>query len=113
MASTGMRRVVEKAGRDPESIDVGYLWFLPPNDTAQTGPDGERQLFTGSVADWQEDAAALAEAGARHVILYLQRPTINETLDRDATCQRRRWYVFHDARRRPDRTGSRARRCRS
>jgi probable F420-dependent oxidoreductase len=77
----GMRRVVEKAGRDPLSVDVGYLWFLPPNEIAQTGPDGERQLFTGSVADWQEDAASLAEAGAQHVILYLQRPTIGETLD--------------------------------
>jgi probable F420-dependent oxidoreductase len=77
----GMRRVVEKAGRDPLSVDVGYLWFLPPNEIAQTGPDSERQLFTGSVADWQEDAASLAEAGARHVILYLQRPTIGETLD--------------------------------
>jgi probable F420-dependent oxidoreductase len=77
----GMRRVVEKAGRDPTSVDVGYLWFLPPNETAQTGPDGERQLFTGAIADWQEDAAAMAEAGARHVILYLQRPTIEETLD--------------------------------
>jgi len=77
----GMRRVVEKAGRDPLSVDVGYLWFLPPNETVQTGPDGERQLFTGSAADWQEDAASLAEAGARHVILYLQRPTIGETLD--------------------------------
>lgn len=77
----GMRRVVEKAGRDPDTVDVGYLWFLPPAATAQTGPDGERQLFTGSAADWQEDAAALAEAGARHVILYLQRPTIEETLD--------------------------------
>jgi hypothetical protein len=77
----GMRRVVEKAGRDPASVDVGYLWFLPPNETAQTGADRERQLFTGSAADWQEDAAALAEAGARHVIFYLQRPTITETLD--------------------------------
>jgi probable F420-dependent oxidoreductase len=76
-----MRRVVEKTGRDPMTVDVGYLWFLPPDETTQIGPDGERQLFTGTVADWQEDAAALAEAGARHVILYLQRPTIKATLD--------------------------------
>jgi hypothetical protein len=76
-----MRLVVEKAGRDPMAVDVGYLWFLPPNETAQIDADGARQLFTGSAADWQEDAAALAEAGARHVVLYLQRPTINETLD--------------------------------
>jgi hypothetical protein len=33
------------------------------------------------MADWQEDAVALAEAGAQHVVLYLQRPTIEETLD--------------------------------
>jgi len=76
-----MRRVVEKTGRDPMTVDVGYLWFLPPDESTQIGPDGERQLFTGTVADWQEDAAALAEAGARHVILYLQRPTIKATLD--------------------------------
>ena len=76
-----MRRVVEKAGRDPMTVDVGYLWFLSPNETAQIGADGERQLFTGAAAEWQEDAAALAEAGARHVILYLQRPTIEATLD--------------------------------
>lgn len=76
-----MRRAVEKAGRDPDTVDVAYLWFLPPSTTAQTGPEGERQMFTGTDADWQEDAAALAEAGARHVILYLQRPTIEETTD--------------------------------
>ena len=77
-----MRRVAEQAGRDPDTIEVGYLWFLPPDETPQTGPDGERQLFTGSAADWQEDAAALSEAGANHVILYLQRPTMLETLER-------------------------------
>jgi probable F420-dependent oxidoreductase len=76
-----MQRVVEKTGRDPGSIDVGYLWFLPPGTTAKTDADGERQLFTGSIADWQEDAAALSEAGAKHVVLYLQRPTLEETLD--------------------------------
>lgn len=77
----GMHRVVEKAGRDPGAIDVGYLWFLPPSTTAKIDAEGERQMFTGSVADWQEDAAALSEAGAKHVVLYLQRPTLEETLD--------------------------------
>ena len=38
-------------------------------------------MFTGSADDMQADAAALREAGARHVIVYLQRPTIEETLD--------------------------------
>lgn len=77
----GMRRVAEKAGRDPDAIDVAYLWFLPPEPVARKDPDEKRQLFTGSPADWLEDAATLGEAGARHVILYAQRPTIDETLD--------------------------------
>jgi hypothetical protein len=72
--------VAEKAGRDPGSIDVGYLWFGPPVWTAQQGPDG-RQLFSGGSSDMLADAAALEGAGARHAILYLQRPTIEETLE--------------------------------
>jgi probable F420-dependent oxidoreductase len=76
----GLHRVAEKAGRDPGSIDVGYLWFGPPVWTAQQGPDG-RQLFSGGSSDMLADAAALEGAGARHAILYLQRPTIEETLE--------------------------------
>ena len=76
----GLHRVAEKAGRDPGSIDVGYLWFGPPVWRAQQGPDG-RQLFSGDSSDMLADAAALEKAGARHVILYLQRPTIEETLE--------------------------------
>ena len=77
---SGLHRAAEKAGRDPASIDVGYLWFGPPAWRAQHGPDG-RQLFSGDSSDMLADAAALQQAGARHVILYLQRPTIEETLD--------------------------------
>ena len=76
----GLHRVAEKAGRDPGTIDVGYLWFGPPVWSAQQSPDG-RQLFSGSASDMLEDVAALKKAGARHAILYLQRPTIEETLD--------------------------------
>jgi hypothetical protein len=38
-------------------------------------------LFSGTGADMLADAAALEQAGARHTILYLQRSTIEETLD--------------------------------
>ena len=72
--------MAEKAGRDPATIDVGYLWFGPPVWSAQQGPDG-RQLFSGSSSDMLADAAALEKAGARHAILYPQRPTIEETLE--------------------------------
>ena len=76
-----LHQTAEKAGRDPASIDIAYVWFMPPNWTAQPGPDGGRQMFSGSAADMLEDAAALEAAGVRHVIVYLQRPTIEETLD--------------------------------
>lgn len=75
-----LHRVAEQAGRDPGSIDVGYLWFDPPVWHAQQGPDGWK-LFSGSSSDMMADAAALETAGARHVIFYVQRPTIEETLD--------------------------------
>jgi alkanesulfonate monooxygenase SsuD/methylene tetrahydromethanopterin reductase-like flavin-dependent oxidoreductase (luciferase family) len=78
--SEGLHRVAEQAGRDPGTIDVGYLWFGPPVWSAQQTPDG-RQLFSGSASDMLEDAAALEKVGAQHAILYLQRPTIEETLD--------------------------------
>ncbi len=73
-----LHRVAEKAGRDPGTIDIGYLWFGPPVWGDQSG---ERRLFSGTSSDMLADAAALERAGARHVILYLQRPTIEETLE--------------------------------
>jgi probable F420-dependent oxidoreductase len=75
-----LHRAAEQAGRDAATIDIGYLWFAPPVWDARQGPDG-RQLFSGSSSDMLADAAALQQAGARHVILYAQRPTIGETLE--------------------------------
>ena len=82
-AAAGHRGLAPRGGEGRArsgSIDVGYLWFAPPVWSAQQGPDG-RQLFSGSSSDMLADAAALETAGARHVILYLQRPTIEETLE--------------------------------
>jgi len=76
-----LHRVAEKAGRDPATIDIGYVWYMPPSWTPRTAPDGGRQMFSGGADDMLADAAALREAGANHVIVYLQRPTIEETLD--------------------------------
>ncbi len=76
-----MHRAVEKAGRDPTSIEIAYVWFMPPSWKARPGPDGERQMFTGSEGDMLEDVAALKAIGVDHCIFYLQRPTIEQTLD--------------------------------
>jgi len=75
-----LHRTSEEAGRDPASIDIGYLWFAPPVWEPQQDEDGWR-LFSGRSADMLADAAALASVGVRHVIFYLQRPTIEETLE--------------------------------
>jgi hypothetical protein len=54
---------------------------MPPSWTERPGPDGGRQMFSGSADAMLADAAALGQAGVRHVIVYLQRPTIEQTLD--------------------------------
>jgi probable F420-dependent oxidoreductase len=76
-----LHRAAEKAGRDPASIDIAYVWFMPPNWAAKTNPDGGRRLFTGSGDDMLADAAAFAAVGVKHLIIYAQQPTIEATLD--------------------------------
>jgi len=76
-----LHRAAEKAGRDPASIDIAYVWFKPPEWTAKAEADGTRQPFTGTADDMLEDAAAFAAVGVRHLIVYAQQPTIEATLD--------------------------------
>jgi probable F420-dependent oxidoreductase len=76
-----MHRAAEKHGRDPASIDIAYIFFAPPSWRARELPDGGRQMFSGSSDDMLADAAALKSVGVNHLIVYLQRPTIEQTLD--------------------------------
>jgi hypothetical protein len=76
-----LHRAAEKIGRDPGSIDIAYVWFMPPRWTAKTGADGGRRLFTGTGDDMLADAAAFAAVGVKHLIIYAQQPTIEATLD--------------------------------
>ncbi len=76
-----MHRAAEKHGRDPASIDIAYVWFQPPSWAPRMLPEGGRQMFSGSPADMLEDVAALSALGVNHLIVYLQRPTIEQTLD--------------------------------
>lgn len=77
-----LHEAARAAGRDPKSIDIGYVVLWPVDWTAQTTPDGARRLFTGSSADMAADAAVLASVGVRHVALTFQTATIAETLAR-------------------------------
>lgn len=76
-----LHRAAEKHGRDPASIDIAYVWFMPPSWTERQHPDGGRQMFTGSPDAMLEDAAAFKAVGVNHMIVYLQRPTIEQTLE--------------------------------
>jgi probable F420-dependent oxidoreductase len=76
-----MHRAAEKHGRDPASIDIAYIFFAPPSWKPRELPDGGRQMFSGSSDDMLADAAALQAVGVNHLIVYLQRPTIEQTLD--------------------------------
>ena len=66
---------------DPASIDIAYIFFAPPSWKARELEDGGRQMFSGSSDDMLADAAALKSVGVNHLIVYLQRPTIEQTLD--------------------------------
>jgi probable F420-dependent oxidoreductase len=81
---TGIERLhwaAEKAGRDPASIDIGYLWFKPPSWTPIVNQDNERQMFSGSADAMLQDAAAFRKVGVKHLVVYAQQPTIEQTLD--------------------------------
>ena len=43
-----MHRAVEKSGRDPSSIDIAYVWFMPPSFKERQAPEGGRLMFSGS-----------------------------------------------------------------
>jgi len=76
-----LHRAAEAVGRDPASIEIAYLWFMPPDWSAKTNNEGGRQMFTGSADDMLADADAFAAVGVKHLIIYAQQPTIEATLD--------------------------------
>ncbi len=76
-----LHQAAEKVGRDPGSIDIAYVWFMPPSWTARTNDDGSRRPFTGTADDMLADAAAFRAVGVKHLIVYLQQPTIEKTLE--------------------------------
>ena len=57
-----LHQAAEKLGRDPGSIDIAYVWFMPPSWTERTNEDGSRRLFTGSDDAMLEDAAAFRDS---------------------------------------------------
>lgn len=81
-AEAALRKDCEQAGRDPATVDMGLVLLSPVDWEAQEAKGGGRRLFSGSSEDMIADAAALAEAGVKHISLILQTATASETLDR-------------------------------
>jgi probable F420-dependent oxidoreductase len=77
-----LARLAASAGRDPKSIDVGFLVLWPVNWAAQKMADETRRLLTGRPEDMAADVAALAQAGVRHLCLTFQTASLTETLER-------------------------------
>ncbi len=77
-----VRNYARDAGRDPSEIDLAYSagWY---NDReAETMPDGERRVFTGSPEQIAGDVKAFEELGVHHLMLGLQADTLDATLER-------------------------------
>ena len=86
-----LHRVAEKAGRDPASIDVGYLWFMPADvERADRVPTARGRCSPAARDDMLADAAAPGEAGARHVIVLSATPDDRGNAGRDPALRRRR-----------------------
>ncbi|MDI6104398.1 TIGR03619 family F420-dependent LLM class oxidoreductase [Actinoplanes sp. NEAU-A12] len=78
-----LRELAEEAGRDPGAIGCTVQIAA----MALTEPSAQpRQPFTGTVAQFAEDVAAMAEAGADHVYLTLPAAVrdVKELIDRAA-----------------------------
>ncbi|HJS84676.1 MAG TPA: LLM class F420-dependent oxidoreductase [Acetobacteraceae bacterium] len=76
-----LRGMVEKAGRDPQSVALAYRVSANPEAQPRGTVDGERKLFTGGYADYAGDVRALADVGVGAFDFGLFGPTLAATLD--------------------------------
>jgi alkanesulfonate monooxygenase SsuD/methylene tetrahydromethanopterin reductase-like flavin-dependent oxidoreductase (luciferase family) len=70
------RRAAREAGRDPDTLPVVLRGDAVPDRDAGEG----RPLFRGTVAQWAEDAARVAELGVGHLVLQVAAP-VDTALD--------------------------------
>jgi alkanesulfonate monooxygenase SsuD/methylene tetrahydromethanopterin reductase-like flavin-dependent oxidoreductase (luciferase family) len=70
------RETAEGAGRDPATLPV----VLRGNAVQDPAAERDRPLFRGTVAQWAEDAARVAELGVGHLVLQVDAP-VEDTLE--------------------------------
>lgn len=77
-----LREKAEAAGRDPASLDLGYMtpWVSDPEP--QPDENGERRIFTGPSQAVIDDLGQFGDLGLRHLILSFQGESVRQSADR-------------------------------
>ena len=75
-----VRRHAERAGRGADAMDFAYSvnWYTDAG--AQTAPDGERRILTGTPQTVADDIKRLSEMGVNHLMLNFQADTLDGTI---------------------------------
>jgi alkanesulfonate monooxygenase SsuD/methylene tetrahydromethanopterin reductase-like flavin-dependent oxidoreductase (luciferase family) len=77
-----LRGMTEKAGRDPNAVELAYRISSNAEAQPKGTVDGQRKLFTGGAADFVGDIKALRDAGVTSFDCGLFGPTLGETVDK-------------------------------
>jgi len=75
------RGFADKAGRNPAEISIALRVLSGPGVKPSATIEGEREMFTGSDAEWVADIKALAELGVSAVDVRLFGYGANQSLD--------------------------------
>ncbi len=75
-----LRRLTAEAGRDPARIGVAYRVKRYGEAVPPVASDGERRLFSGSVADVVADLRALRDLGVSAIDVEVEGPDADATL---------------------------------
>ncbi len=62
-----LHRYAEEVGRDPSSIDLAYEADRYNDNDAETLPNGQRRVFTGTPTQIADDIKGFQELGVRHI----------------------------------------------
>ncbi|HVH75122.1 MAG TPA: TIGR03619 family F420-dependent LLM class oxidoreductase [Stellaceae bacterium] len=75
-----LRRYAAEAGRNPAAIVLAYRVKRYGGDLPRLASDGERRLFSGSVADIVADLRALEELGVSALDIDIERPSAADAI---------------------------------
>jgi len=76
-----LRQLLEAAGRDPATVDVGIGTGKFNQGTAEKAADGARAALTGSTSQIADDIRGYARAGAKHLLVRFPGETQRELAD--------------------------------